>query len=50
MVRFRDPETAELLQFIDPEILKMDKQNSGSRNRRKCGQILYDKFYSMSED
>ena len=34
MVRFLDPETAEILQFLDPEIVKMDKKNSGSRNRR----------------
>ena len=40
MVRFLDPETAEILQFLDPEITKMDKQISGSRNRRNGGQIL----------
>ena len=53
MVRFLGPETAEILQFLDPEIEKMDKKNSGSRNRRngvisgsrnrrKGRQILYD--------
>ena len=53
MVRFLGPETAEILQFLDPEIVKMDKKNSGSRNRRngvisrsrncrKGQQILYD--------
>ena len=53
MVRFLDPETAEPLQFLDPKIVKMDKKNSGSRkrrngaisgsgNRRKGGQILYE--------
>ena len=26
MVRFLDPETAEILQFLDPEIVKMDKK------------------------
>ena len=52
MVRFLDPETAEILQFLDPEIVKIDKKNSGSRNhrngaisgsrnRRKGRQILY---------
>ena len=53
MVRFLDPETAEILQFLDPEIVKMDKKNSGSRNLRngvisgsincrKGRQILYE--------
>ena len=53
MVSFLDPETAEILQFLDPEIVKIDKKNSGSRNRRngviseyrnrrKGRQILYD--------
>ena len=48
-----DPKTAEILQFLDPEIVKMDKKKSGSRNcrnggvsgsrnRRKGRQILYD--------
>ena len=41
MVRFLDPETAEILQFLDPEIVKMDKKISGYRNRRKGWQILY---------
>ena len=52
MVRFLDPETADILQFLDLEIVKMDKKNSGyrnrrngvisgSRNHRKGGQILY---------
>ena len=47
-----DPETSEILQFLEPEIVKMDKKNSGyrnrrngvisgSRNRRKGQQILY---------
>ena len=26
MVQFLDPETAEILQFLDPEIIKMDKK------------------------
>ena len=26
MVQFLDPETAEILQFLDPEIVKMDKK------------------------
>ena len=53
IVRFLDPETAEILQFLDPEIEKMDKNDSGcrncrngvisgSRNRRKGRQILYE--------
>ena len=37
MVRFLDPETAEILQFLDPEIVKMETKNSGSRNRRNVG-------------
>ena len=52
MVQFLDPETTEILPFLDPEIVKMDKKNSGSRNcrngaisgsrnRRKGRQILY---------
>ena len=52
MVRFLDPETAEILQLLDPEIVKMDKKIygsrnprngaiSGSRNPRKGRQILY---------
>ena len=52
MVRFLDPETAEILQFLDTEIVKIDKKISGSRirrygvisrsrNRRKGRQILY---------
>ena len=47
-----DPETAIILQFLDPEIVEMDTENSefrnhrngvisGSRNHRKGGQILY---------
>ena len=27
MVRFLDPETTEILPFLDPEIVKMDKKN-----------------------
>ena len=27
-----DPETAKIPQFLDPEIVEMDKKNSGSRN------------------
>ena len=34
MVQILDPETAEILQFLDPGIVKMDEKNSGSRNRR----------------
>ena len=34
MVQFLDPETAEILQFLDPEIVNMDKIISGSRNCR----------------
>ena len=45
MVQFLDPETAEILQFLDPEIVKMDKKISGSRNRRKGRQILYPRPY-----
>ena len=52
MVRFLDPETAEILQFLDPEIVKVDIKNSGSKNhgngaisgsgnRRKGRPILY---------
>ena len=52
MVQFLDPETTEILPFLDPEIVKMDQKNSGSRNhrngvisgsrnRRKGRQILY---------
>ena len=52
MVQFLDPETTEILPFLDPEIVKMDKKYSGSRNcrngaisesrnRRKGRQILY---------
>ena len=52
MVQILDPETAEILQFLDPGIVKMDEKNSGSRNRRngvisgsrnrrKARQILY---------
>ena len=36
MVRFLDPEYAEILQFLDPKNVKMDKKNSGSRNRKNC--------------
>ena len=54
MVRFPVPKTAEILQFLDPEIVKMHKKNhgcgnrrngviSGSRNCRKGRQILYEK-------
>ena len=62
MVQILDPETAEILQFLDPGIVKMDEKNSGSRNRRngvisgsgnrrKGRQILYDRrsFYERSE-
>ena len=35
MVQFLHPETAKILQFLDPEIVEMDKKKSGSRNRRK---------------
>ena len=62
--QFLDPEivemdkknsTAEILQFLDPEIVKLDKQISGSRNfrngvisgsrnRRKGRQILYEEI------
>ena len=28
MVQFRDPETAKILPFLNPEIVKMDQQNS----------------------
>ena len=58
MVRFLDQETAEILQFLDPEIVKMDKNFgsrnhrndviSGSRNRRKGRQILY-RFFGFSK-
>ena len=34
MVQFLYQETAKILQFLDPEIVEMDKKNSGSRNRR----------------
>ena len=55
MVQFLNPEIAEILQFLDPEIVKMDKKNSGSRNcrngaisgsrnRRKGRQILFEKI------
>ena len=55
MVRFLDPETTDILPFLDTEIVKMDKKNSGyrnrrngvisgSRNRRKGQQILYEKI------
>ena len=58
MVQFLDPETAEILQFMDPDIVKMDKKNSGSRNcrnglisgstnRRKGRQILYQKSFQI---
>ena len=32
MVLFLDPEHAEVLQFLDPEIVKMDQKIFGSRN------------------
>ena len=59
MVQFLDPETTEILPFLDPEIVKMDKKNSGSRNcrngaisgsrnRRKGRQILYRYFASQN--
>ena len=52
MVQFLYPESAKILQFLDPEIVEMDKKIygsrnrrngaiSGSRNRREGGQILY---------
>ena len=34
MMQFLDPETTKILPFLDQEILKMDKKNSGSRNCR----------------
>ena len=42
MVQFLDPETTKILQFLDPEIVEMDKKKSGSRNRRnpKSGETL----------
>ena len=33
MVHFLYPKTAIILQFLDPEIVEMDKKDSGSRNR-----------------
>ena len=41
MVKFLDPVTTKLLLFLDPKIVKMDKQMSGSRNHRNGRQILY---------
>ena len=34
MVQFLDPKNAKILQFLDPEILKMDQNNPGFRNCR----------------
>ena len=34
MLLFLDLETAKIPQFLDPEIVEMDKKNSGSRNCR----------------
>ena len=36
MVQFLDPETAKRMQFLDPEIVEMDKKDCGYRNRRNC--------------
>ena len=60
MVQFLDPETTEILPFLDPEIVEMDKKNSGSRNfrngaisgsrnHRKGRQILYQGNTSAAE-
>ena len=60
MVQILDPETAEILQFLDPGIVKMDEKNSGSRNRRngvisgsrnrrKGRQILYARLLKLSQ-
>ena len=53
MVQFLDAGTADIMQFLDPEIVEMDEKISGSRNprygvisgsinRRKSQQILYE--------
>ena len=60
MAQFLDPETTEILLFLDSEIVKMDKEISGSRNcrngaisgsrnRRKGRQILYAHGHHFSE-
>ena len=48
MVRFLDPETTEILPFLDPEIVKIDQQISGSRNPRIGWQILYGTFFQYA--
>ena len=48
-MQFLDPETTKILPFLDPEIVKMDQQISGSKNgaisgsknHRNGPQILY---------
>ena len=36
MGSFDDPEIAEMVQFLDPEIVNMDQKISGSTNCRNC--------------